>query len=87
MNTDTAATIARLDRTSRNLSGILRRIERRELTGRNGNATEDSIKTHLRTGRELVKALCALPEGDAPEATIAKPIDRFWAVERRVLGL
>jgi hypothetical protein len=82
MTTD--QTIAKLNRTSRNLASVLRRIERRELTGRNGDATEGTIALHLRTGRELVNALCA---SDLDEAQLAKPIDRFWAVERRALGL
>lgn len=76
--------IARLNRHSRNLGLILRRIERRELTGRNGDATAIAIDAHLRDGRELVSQLC---ETDAPEAQIARPIDRFWSVERRALGL
>lgn len=76
--------IAKLDRVSRNLAGVLRRLERRELTGRNGDATESTIRYALKTGRELVAELC---ETDATEEQIAKPIDRFWKVERRALGL
>lgn len=87
MTTRTDTLIAQLDRHSRNLASILRRIERRELTGRNGDATDGSIRMHLHEGRRLVGELCELPEDEAPEALIARPLDRFWSVERRALGL
>jgi hypothetical protein len=85
--THTEILIEQLDRHTQALAAILRRIERRELTGRNGKATEFAIQANLDNGRRLVRELCDQPEEYAPETQIAAPIDRFWKVERRALGL
>jgi hypothetical protein len=76
--------IARLDRTTRNLAAVLRRRDSGQTTGRNSDATDATIRYALQTGRELVTELC---ETDATEAQIARPIDYFWQVERRALGI
>jgi hypothetical protein len=46
-------TLANAQRTVRNLESIRRRIQGRELTGRNGRATEQAIAAHIDTMRDF----------------------------------
>ena len=87
MTTDTHTGLRALDdlrRNTRNLRSILARQASGQLTGRNADATQDTIDYRLRQGRELVSTICDSP---LAEAKFGRAFDAFWAVERRALGL
>jgi hypothetical protein len=62
------------------LAGIRRRIERGQLTGRNGDATESTIRYHVAELRRF------FAEADETAET-ARLYDRFNALERWSVGL
>ena len=89
MAASTPFTVARFERSVRNAESVYRRLDRGELTGRNSDATDATIRGHVETCRALMKA--ELHDDDSPLFAWLdahpKLAERWDRIERRYYGL